>query len=195
MKKKISIIIAIVIAAIVAIILLFSFKKDNKIDAEERVNLEMEYVQNLSNFIEQVDIVTAAYSSAQIDKDAYKERNEVLKNEYFILKNQFQIWLSEHPVKTGTETVETKRAESAISNMQNDIDRLLDCTFTESGEPYDIYQLYYRYLEQKNKVKTDSIEYMATYKWLQNKEASYTDILEEYKKKSLGEEENAKESN
>lgn len=179
MRKKISIL---AIIAAVVIIVIFAVRGDNKIEAEKRINLEMEYVQSLSDFIEQTDIVTAAYSSAQIDKEAYKERNNVLKNEYFMLQNHFSVWLEKHPVKGETEI--TQRGENALKNMQKDIETLLDCTFKEDKEPYDIYQLYYRYLEQKNRVKADMTEYLVVHEWLQNKEIPFEQIVEKYSKEA-----------
>ena len=197
MKKRISIILIIIAVAVgVGLGVFFGTRGEKRIDAEERISMEMDYMQNLTNFIDQVDNVTAAYSSAQIDKEAYKERNEVLKNEFFIIKNEFSIWLDQNPIKTGSETYVTKRGEQALLNMQDDVEKLLDCTFN-NGEPYDIYQLYYRYMLQKDKVKADSIEYLVAYKWLQNKEGDYEDLVQEYQKRiqeeSKGEIQNAEE--
>lgn len=175
--KKIIILIALAGAVITGIIIFT--RTDKKITAEERIVMEMEHVENLSRFVEQADNVTAAYSAAEMDKDAYIERNNVLKNEFYILKNSFSVWQEEHPVKTGTETEITKRGEQAIINMQNDIDTLLDCTFNE-GVPYDIYQLYYRYMLQKDKVKADSIDFIIAYRCI-NEKADFNELVEQYK--------------
>lgn len=185
-KKKISIIA--IISAIALIVIFAILGRDTRIKAEERINLEMEYVENLSNFVKQVDIVTAAYSSAQMDKEAYKERHEVLKNEYFILKNQFSTWLDNHKIKEETEM--TVRGENAVANAQKDIDNLLSCTFTENDEPYDIYQLYYRYLEQKNRVRADITEFLAVYDWLQNKDVPFDEIMQKYNNMEVFDESN-----
>lgn len=185
--RKIIIIIAIIAAGIIAGLTIFNViqeknHKANALQANERLLMEKEYMDNLSEYISQVDDVTAAYVSAQIDKNAYLERHQVLKNEYTIIKNEFTAWLVGHPIETGSESYVSKRGEQAIENTQKDIDGLLECTFKD-GEVYDIYELYYRYLSQKEKIQTDYIEYIVAYRWITEKDTVEQDvdtIMEEY---------------
>ena len=142
---------------------------NNLPDANTRMADEKEYMDTLSEFIEQVDGVTAAYISGEMDKGAYLDRHNVLKNEYAIIKNEFNLWQSKHPYKAGTESYISARGEQAVKDANANVDNLLNCTVID-GEPLQIYELTYRYMDAKDKLQTSFVEYTVAYRWLSEKD-------------------------
>lgn len=184
--RKIIIIISVIAGGIIAGLTIFNVVKESnthQLQANDRLLMEKEYMDNLSNYIDQVDDVTAAYVSGQMDKNAYLDRHKVLSDEYTIIKNQFTAWMTGHPIETGSESYVSKRGEQAVKQAQEDIDALLKSSFKDENELYDIYELYYRYLAAKEKIQTDFNEYIVAYKWIVEKDTMEEDvdaIIEEF---------------
>ena len=167
MRKKIIIGIIIAAAAVFAGLLIFNLiNKKEKITGNDRLLLEKTYMDNMAEYVDQLDRITAAYISGQIDKGAYLDRHKTLEDEFYIIKEEYSIWQDLNPIQTGTESYVSKRGEQAVKKAQDDIDGLLNASFKSEDELYDIYELYYRYLAQKEKVRLDYVEYTVAYRWI-----------------------------
>lgn len=176
--KKLIIIFSIIGAGIFSFFVVFNVMKETKNDlpdANTRMVQEKEYMDTLSKYIEQVDSVTAAYIAGEMDKEAYLERHQILKDEYEIIKAEFTVWQNKHPFKTGTESYISTRGEQAVKDANDNTDKLLACTIKD-GEPLQIYELTYRYMDAKDKIETNYIEYVVAYRWLTEKDTIEEDL-------------------
>lgn len=167
MKKKRRIIIITFLAIIFASLSFFVVKyiknEQRKVTAEEWIVKKYELIDQLSAFSSGLDDVVSLYSVGSISAQDLSNEIYIAKTQLAIMEKLYDQELEEHPIKTGTHTVETKCGMDGLDLIWGAYEELLDQmdqVCEASGSANDIAYIYLAYREP---ITTGLFEYMHAY--------------------------------
>ena len=127
MRKKIIIIIIIAIVAIALGITAHHFvahRSDQT--AQEWLDKQSEYVNNLTVYTDQMDDVFTLYFTGAISAEDFYVHLQTLYAEVDIMETDYQTYKESHPIVIGSQTYKTKLGTEAIGKCYGLLKEMLD---------------------------------------------------------------------
>lgn len=162
-RKKKKWIILILICGILAAAFLSLGKSSKYVDAEEWVISQKKNLEDFTLITNGTDNALTMYSMDSISLDDLKNEIYMGYYEILVLKAAYEQNLKEHPIKPGSHTVETKKAQDAMDKIYQDLESMyLEMDSIVSGD-FDINALIYMYMGYGQSIKENLNTYMETY--------------------------------
>ena len=157
---------AILLILITGVILIFDFAiESKKLTGNEWLNEQYSYMNNVAFFCEEMDTVYSLYLSGNMSRTDFLAQYKLLVKQHELMEADYDIWLKEHPVKTGSFSYISKKGENAINGLRKNISLLLLETVPD-GIPQDIKTMTYTYLQYNDAIENNLIEYAVAFRWL-----------------------------
>lgn len=172
MNKKyflLKITVILLLLLIPAVLFTYFKLKDSRITGEEWFVKQSTYMKSMEELCESLDTIVSLYINGNINENDYYSHMLIINDEILIIKNARTQYLSEHPIKPGTHTFDSKSGCESVDNTMSQLLLLVETCTNNSVYP------------DKNKLAYNYLAYtMSISEYLDQYQKSYINICRKY---------------